>query len=186
MTCASLRSLSTRLASIAALASVLSTPAQAAMDWTWSYTTLGGGVIVGATGTLRTADTPDAEGFYQILSIAGNKDGIDITGLYPTGQAIPGNEPYKLDNLIRPEGSGGQVTVHGLGFSTAIHEYVNVFYADFLPVPGYMAVTTSSGKFSEGTIGFQAKVVAVPEPEAVGLMLSGLAVAGFALAKRRR
>lgn len=63
---------------------------QAALNWNWSYS--GAGIM--ASGTLTTTDTADGSGFYEILSISGNRNGIAITGLYPTGASIPGNEPY--------------------------------------------------------------------------------------------
>jgi hypothetical protein len=113
-------------------------PAHASTTWLWNYA----GTGVTASGTLSTADTPDAAGFYQIVSITGSRNGDTITGLFPTGSAIPGNEPFVIDNLIRMDGPG-QLTVEGFGYSLASGAYANPYYADFLSPPSYSEVFTS-------------------------------------------
>lgn len=146
--------------------------------WNWHYT----GTGIDASGTLLTAATPDADGFFQITAITGSRNGVAITGLYPTGMAIPGNEPYALDNLIRV-GALGQVTVHGFGFATAAGAYANPYFADFLATPGYMEVVTTSVSFSEVPVTFYA--APVPEPELGALVLAGLGVVAWAVRQRR-
>lgn len=146
--------------------------------WQWQYS----GTGIEARGTLTTDDAADAEGFRLITAITGIRNGDLITGLYPTGSAIPGNEPYALDNLIRIDGAG-QITVHGFGFATAGGGYANPFYADFLATPGYVEVFTTASSFSEVPISFLA--TAVPEPEAFTLMLAGLGMAAIAGRRRR-
>lgn len=161
---------------LAALCAVAAPQARADIVWNWSYS--GAGITAG--GTLTTADAPDAQGFHQITGITGARNGQAITGLYPTGSAIPGNEPYALDNLVRAEGQD-RLTVHGLGFALADGSHANPFFADFLPTPGYLEVlTTAGGGFSEVPIVFTASPV--PEPAALALVLAGLGV----LACRRK
>ena len=57
------------------------TPAEATIIWDWSYT----GVGISAAGTFTTADTPDGSGDYLITAITGQRNGVAITGLTPTG-----------------------------------------------------------------------------------------------------
>jgi hypothetical protein len=146
--------------------------------WNWSYT----GTNINASGTFTTTDTADASGFHQITAITGSRNGDAITGLYPTGMAIPGNEPFALDNLIRV-GSQGQITVHGFGFATASGAHANPYFADFLSPPTYAEVFTTASSFSEAPISFSAS--AVPESESIVLALAGLGAIGFAASLRR-
>lgn len=133
--------------------------ARAEKIWNWSYM----GSNISASGTFTTSEAMDAQGFYQIFSISGHRNGELITGLHPTGSAIPGNEPYVLDNLIRIDRQG-QLTTHGFGFSTVSGNYANLFFADSLASPGYMEVfITSSNYSSELPVTFSA--VSVLEPE---------------------
>lgn len=147
--------------------------------WTWSYAA----TDITASGTFTTSGTADADGFHQITAITGSRNGDAITGLYPTGSAIPGNEPYALDNLIRVAAQG-QVTVHGFGYATASGGHANPFYADFLSPPVYTEVFTTASSFSEVPITFSASIV--PEPAGIALALSGLAAIGMATRLRRR
>jgi|GEM_PF-2692979 len=132
--------------------------AKAEKIWNWRYT----GSNVAASGTFTTSETMDSQGFYQISSIAGHRNGELITGLHPTGSAIPGNEPYVLDNLIRVDASG-QITMHGFGFSTVSGNYANPFYADFLVPPVTMEVFTTISTYSELPITFSATPMVEPE-----------------------
>src|SRR5689334_17584401 len=66
--------------------------------WNWNYT----GPDINARGTFTTTDTPDANGAFLIQSISGERNGIAITGLQPPGTAIPGNEPFAVDDLLLP------------------------------------------------------------------------------------
>ncbi|MGC4060887.1 MAG: PEP-CTERM sorting domain-containing protein [Aquabacterium sp.] len=167
-----------RAISAFAMACALSAaPAFADTTWHWQYT----GDNIVASGTLTAADAADADGFHQITSITGTRNGDAITGLQPAGSAIPGNDPYALDNLIRV-GAQGQITVHGFGYATASGGFANPYFADFLSPPAYSEVFTTSRRFSEVPITFSA--TAVPEPEGVALMLAGLVVVGAALRRQ--
>ena len=105
-------------------------PAQATTLWVWSYSAPG----IAASGTLATSDMADGEGFYLITGITGTRNGETITGLQRTGTAIPGNEGYPVDNLIRA--TSPQMTSHGFGFAISDGNYANPFYASFLNPPG--------------------------------------------------
>jgi hypothetical protein len=141
-------------------------PAKAMLLWNWSYS----GTGVSASGTFTTNDTPDGTGFYQIVGITGAENGVTITGLQPTGTAIPGNEPYAVDNLV--SGAEPRLTVHGFGFSLANGDYSNPFYNgsnyfEYLSVPPYV-----QGAGPERPVTFSAAIV--PEPSAASLLLAGL------------
>jgi len=167
-------------ASVFALACAMTAGSvQANTMWQWSYS----GTGINASGSLITADTPDTNGFYQILSIAGSRNGDAIVGLYPTGQAIPGNEPFAIDNLIRIDGPG-QITVEGFGYALASGAHANPYFADFLSPPSYSEVFTQGATFNEQPIEFTAS--SVPEPSSIALVVLGLAtVALTRLAQRR-
>lgn len=132
--------------------------AQAEKIWNWRYT----GSNVAASGTFTTSEAMDSRGFYQISGISGHRNGELITGLHPTGSAIPGNEPYVLDNLIRV-GAPGQITMHGFGFSTVSGNYANPFFADFLATPVTMEVFTTTSTYSELPVTFSATPMVEPE-----------------------
>jgi len=164
-------------------------PASASIVWTWQYSASG----IAAGGTFQTVDTPDASGGYLITSIAGTRNGETITSLQAPGTAIPGNEPFLVDDLIFP-GPGPQMTSGGFGFGTSGGNFSNPFYAGFLPTPGYleffsMPPFTPGPDTSEVPIVFSA--TPVPEPAIgllllVALMLFLLHARGSALLRRLR
>src|SRR3954462_549769 len=98
-------------------------PAKAMLTWNWTYSSAG----IYAAGTFTTSDTPDIGGFYQILGITGTDNGVTIIGLQTTGTAIPGNEPYTVDNL--DIATAPQQPEHGFGFSLANGDYANPFHS---------------------------------------------------------
>jgi len=126
--------------------------------WNWHYA----GSKISASGTFSTAETADEQGYYQILTIAGHRNGERITGLHPTGKSIPGNEPFTLDNLVRVD-ANGQITPNGFGFATASGNYINTFYASFLATPVYMEVFVTPATYSELPVTFVATPVSEPE-----------------------
>lgn len=167
------------LATIALLGTLAAPQAWADIVWNWRFS----GTDVQASGQLTTADAADADGFHLITGISGQRNGDLITALYPTGQAIPGNAPFALDNLIRV-GPQDQITVHGFGFATASGGYSNPFFADFLSPATYMEVFTTASSYAEVPVTFTASVV--PEPTSLLLLLAGLGAVGVTGAARRR
>lgn len=151
------------------------TPASSAILWDWNYSGSG----IAASGTLITVDSPNGSGGYLITAITGTRNGETITGLQPTGTAIPGNEPFVVDNLVFA-GPVPQLTGDGFGFSTSGGNYSNVFFADFLPTPGFLeffskppfAVGMPGPEDSELAVSFSA--VPVPEPPSGLLAISSL------------
>ena len=131
-------------------------PADALLLWNWSYS----GTGVSASGTFTTNDTPDEAGFYQIVEITGADNGVTITGLQPTGAAIPGNERYAVDNLV--SAAEPHLTKHGVGFSLANGNYANPFYNgsiyyEYLSVPPHV-----NGAGPERPVAFSAAIVSEP------------------------
>jgi hypothetical protein len=105
-----------------------------ALIWDWNYS----GTGITASGTFITNDIPDNFGYYLMTGITGQRNGDTITGLFPAGSPIPGNEPFEVDNLIKINPQ--QLTGDGFGYSTAGGNFVSPFFASFLPVPGYLEV----------------------------------------------
>jgi len=142
--------------------------AHASTLWSWNYS----GVGITASGTFTTLDSPDAQGGYLITAIAGTRNGQTITSLQPTGTWIPGNEPYAVDNLVSA-GPGPQLTKAGFGFALADGTYSNPFYADFLPMPGYLEFYSmpDSDSSTELAVTFSATLVSTPEPGTFALLL---------------
>lgn len=132
-------------------------PASALLLWNWSYSGSG----VSASGTFTTNGAPDGAGFYQIVGISGTDNGATITSLQPTGTAIPGNEPYAVDNLV--SAAEPHLTTHGFGFSLANGNYANPFYNgssyyEYLSVPPYV-----NGAGPEKSVSFAAAIVSGAE-----------------------
>jgi hypothetical protein len=128
-------------------------PSEALLLWNWSYS----GTGVSVSGTFTTNDAPDETGFYQIVGITGVDNGVAITSLQPTGTAIPGNEPYAVDNLVST--AEPHLTAHGFGFSVANGNYANPFYkasiyCEYLSVPPYV-----NGAGPERPVSFSAAIV---------------------------
>jgi hypothetical protein len=165
------------LVSVAAL-SAAAGPA-AALTWNWSYS----GAGISAAGTFTTVDTPDASGFYLITGIVGERNGAAILGLQPTGTAIPGNEPFEVDNLVRIDSP--QLTVHGFGFAIAGGAFSNPFFADFLQPPTYLEFFSTPPTTSELPIVFSATPTPLPETATWVLPLAGLGMLGLATRWRR-
>lgn len=133
---------------------------QDSLTWAWQYAGVDpNGAPITATGVLRTDRDPDGDGWYAIEHIDGHRNGVRITGLYPAGDAIPGNVdpstgvPFAGDNLLRP-GDGAhapQLDKAGLQFSLADGTYSNVFFASFKDPPTYLEFR-SVPPFPEGVV----------------------------------
>src|SRR5271167_3738085 len=94
------------------LAALVALPAEA-LEWRWSYQ----GEGVEASGAFTTKDARNADGFYEIIGVKGEMNGVAITGLQPAGTSIPGNDGYPVDNFVRTDAP--QLTLHGFGYALA-------------------------------------------------------------------
>lgn len=129
--------------------------AQAAMQWRWTCK----GPDFEASGQFTTDEKPDGGGFYAITGVTGEANGVAITGLQPAGTAIPGNDGWPVDNLVRaqkPELSQG-----GFGFALANGSYANPFYGARFEPPGFLSVLSdpAHGKWREPRVEFEATKV---------------------------
>lgn len=174
-----------RIGLVSIAATLISTASlSGAIVWQWSYNTTG----IVANGTLTTVDVPDVNGGFLITAISGARNGVAITGLQDTDTAIPGNEPFAVDNLLFA-GPRPQLTGDGFGFSLANGNYANAFFADFLATPSYLEFLSSppftagaaGPEDSEGPIDFSA----TPVPEPATYLMAACALVGLALRRRR-
>ena len=110
----------------------ISEPAAAPLEWTWHYT----GAGISASGSLTTNDIANSAGYFQIIGITGARNGVTIVKLQATGTAIPGNEPYAVDNLISPNGQ--HLTEKGFGAALADGTFINPFFAHARTAPSYL------------------------------------------------
>ena len=148
------------------ISATVSQQANANLLWDWRYSA----TDIAAAGTFTTTDTADSNGFYSILAISGERNGVAITGLQPAGTAIPGNDGYPGDDLVSL--TNGQLTLNGFGYATADGYDANPYYNSNVYFEVY---TSNSGNFiSELPVSFSANIV--PEPEMLVLMVTGLAV----------
>ncbi|MCW5314053.1 PEP-CTERM sorting domain-containing protein [Nostoc sp. KVJ3] len=160
-----------------------------ALSWNWNYS----GTGIAASGTFTTNDTPNDLGFYLISGITGTRNGETITGLQPSGTAIPGNEPFNVDNLISLNTQ--QLRDEGFGYSTSGGSYASPFFASFLPTPAYLEVFSAPPiipgfenlglEDSELPINFSATIITVPEPTSI-LSLFVLGTLGASSALKRQ
>lgn len=131
--------------------------AAASLQWSWRYE----GAGISARGTLTTSDVANSSGYFQITGITGTRNGITITGLQPAGTAIPGNEPYAVDNLISSKGQ--QLTGNGFGFALADGTFSNPFFAHNHTPPAYLeffsAPRSGHGNHSELAVHFVARIM---------------------------
>ena len=173
------------LASIAAVMLAVS-QASASLNWNWNYSGSG----IAASGTFVTDDSPDASGFYLITGITGMRNGATIIALQPTGTAIPGNEPFAVDNLVRL--NGPQLTHNGFGYAIAGGTYANPFFADFSSPARYLeffsAPPFTGGQGTEDSelpIDFTATLITIAEPDTWALLLMGFGMLGVRLFRTR-
>ena len=126
----------------------------ASLLWHWRYSAGG----IHAEGTFTTTNVPNA-GFYQIVGITGTRNGVRVSGIQPTGTAIPGNQGYPVDNLV--SAAGPQLTNNGVGFSLENGDYANLFYNP--PIDEYFSVPPyPEGQGTEIAVSFEAFAAAPP------------------------
>lgn len=175
------------LATLTLLAAGLTMTTQARAELYWDFAYSGAGVS--ASGILITQDLADSSGYYLATGILGQRNGSSITGLQPVGTAIPLNDPFEVDNLVRAD---GRLSSHGLGFATASGEYANIFRAGWLSPARTVefASRPALGSTTEEVVGWQfsartAPLPAVPEPATAALLMAGVALVGTVAARRR-
>ena len=123
------------------------------MQWRWTCA----GPDFEAKGLFTTGDTPDADGFYPIAAVSGEANGVAITGLQPAKTAIPGNEGWPVDNLVRSKAP--QLSAGGFGFALADGRSVNPFFGARFEPPGFLAVIAdpAKGAWREPRVTFEAE-----------------------------
>lgn len=146
--------------------------------------------VFGVTATITTADTLDAVGGYDVLSMSGTISG-------PGGGAIAlAPNPFQpfpdyivifmYDNVFFP-GGAPYVDDNGLLFSAGGYAYN--LYSDG-PSTYYLSSKNPAGDYTTGqavAIGDPVRIDSVPEPSTWALMLLGFAGLGLAgLRKARR
>jgi len=99
---------------------------------------------------------------------------VEITDLQPAGTAIPGNEPFAVDNLLSAAGAGPQLTGNGFGYALADGTYANPFFADFRTPETYLEFFSAppfgtgndpiGPEDSELPVEFTAEAAAAPAP----------------------
>lgn len=145
---------------------------------------------VTASGLLRTSDLPDPTGAVQILGISGMRNGVAISALWPTGQAIPLNDGYPVDNLllVRPP----HLSLHGFGYALADGSYANPFFASFTQPPSAAEFWSNPQQPAglqtrEGPIALT--ITTVPEPTAwqlLAALAAGLGLPGMQAWRKQR
>lgn len=117
----------------------------ARIHWLWRYANADGGSPI-AKGKIVTNGKADADGFYRVKQIRGQRDGVKIKALLADGTGIPGNvdiitgKPYLGDNKLRPRSLNDdkpQLTGGGIVFSMVNDTYSNLFYGNYPPNPSY-------------------------------------------------
>ncbi len=141
-------------------------PAAASLQWSWRYE----GAGISARGTLTSNDVANSAGYFQITAITGTRNGVTIVRLQPTGTAIPGNEPYAVDNLV--SAGGQQLTANGFGFALADGTFGNAFFAhshtpqtylEFFSTP-QSAHGATGARHSELPVRFTARIMRSSRP----------------------
>jgi hypothetical protein len=115
---------------------------QAPLRWSWQYTAPG----INASGMVTVDPQPGPNGLRRIVAITGSRNGDPITALYPAGSSIPGNEPYKVDNLVALDPLA-HLTNDGFGYATRAGHYATAFrtktgYVEVFSAPPF---TSGSG-----------------------------------------
>ena len=163
------------LAALAALAlPAFMSAKSAALTWDWRYSYDGKGKqpewsgeplfpgAIFASGTLETTDKPDSDGFYKILAITGQRNGVAIAGLMPTATSPPPYDrenKFPTDNLIRPPLQGlSQLARNGFGYRLRTGEFVTVFFSPWWKPPGALEFYSKLPAIHEGPVEFSAKV----------------------------
>jgi hypothetical protein len=103
-------------------AAMVAGDAEAAMRWRWKCA----GPGFEAKGEFTTENKPGPDGFYSITGVTGEANGVPIVRVQPAKTAIPGNEGWPVDNLIRK--AKPQLSPGGFGFALADGSFANPFF----------------------------------------------------------
>ena len=163
-------------------AAILSATPACAGHFLGTYTAIDGTPAV-ATLDIETSDVLDSVGGYDVLSIKGDIDGDEITGLtanpaQPFGYHQPAPGIITYDNVLYP--NGPNLSGFGLLFRTAAGYDVNLFSDDAtrfeLWEVNAPTLRNSVGSFT---------VTPVPETATWAMMIVGFGMIGGALRKGR-
>jgi hypothetical protein len=187
--------LKAKLIAAVALAGAVAGQAQAG-TWLLKYTATSGGAPSVANLTLQTADTLNAAGGFDVLSIGGDVDGETVGGLIanPHGPfpSYSDDGMFIFDNVWFG-GASPVLSNPGLFFSGASGDEYNLFSDNATTYQLYRA--TSGVGYQGNSVGVLeyrdasradlAAVAGVPEPQAWSLMILGFGAIGSMLRRRR-
>jgi hypothetical protein len=114
--------------------------------WAWRYS----GPGVEAHGRLQTVPAAGDAAAVQITQISGSRNGVAIVALQPVGTAIPGNEPYHVDNRLSLRDP--PLTGDGVGYRLADGAYANFFFQTKTQPPDFREYF-SLPPFVDGSLG---------------------------------
>jgi hypothetical protein len=164
--------------------------AQAA-TWLLDYTATNGAAPSAANLTIETADTIDAAGGYDVLSISGDVDGEAVTGLIANpNQPFPAYSNdglFIFDNVFFANGAP-VLSNPGLFFSGASGDEYNLFSDN--PTVYELYKATSGVGYQANSVGVLTYsdppgVAGVPEPAVWVMMILGFGAVGTMLRRRR-
>lgn len=134
------------------------------LRWKWHYRTTKGsaGPSIRASGKFVSSRDRNGDGYVEVLAIKGQRNGDRITGLFPSGESIPGNFPYTGDNLIRKNNASRdpQLNTNGFQFALENGSYSNVFFASFLTPSTYLDFHSVS-PFPNGAVAPNSEIAVV-------------------------